>query len=166
MKKIFVIVLVCAMLFLFSGCDNSIYFEDIEDYNEVWELSGYGAKEDGALPIFPSEIKDLDVIDFYCKYKEKLPLGEEIQVYLQVRYDDSEAFEKEKERLITVARSCDELFDNTDLSAFCVQSGEGYMWEYSLADDIKSEIYYIFVKDIPKSEILFDSKLLPKEYDY
>ena len=71
------------MLFLLTGCSYSAYIDyyDIKDYNSIWELTGFRHGYDNTSLLFPENIDDLEVVDFFCRYDQQLPLGEGIQVF-------------------------------------------------------------------------------------
>lgn len=167
-KRLNKFICVLFILFFFLNCCScsvsTRYFYDIDDYDEIWELSGYGVKEDGALPIFPSTIKNLNVIDFFCRYDELIPLGEEIQIYLQIKYENYNEFKVEKERIESIAFVCTDRFDNSKFIPYCVKMGNDYTLEYALVNENESEIYYIYINNLSRNEIEFDSKFLPLDY--
>ena len=96
--------------------------------------------------------------------REQLPLGEGIQILLKIRYD-TDLLLSEKERISSMTEDCTDSFGNPDFMACSTQICNEGVSEYVLINNEDQTIYYIYLQDIPKKEIEFDSELLPKEYE-
>lgn len=123
MKKRVLLIVVLIICFV-SGCGYSAhkkYYNEIADYQKIWELSGFRHGYEDKSPLFPIEIDDLEVEKFYCRYDEQLPLGEGIQILLEIVYDDL-SFKAELNRISEIALENKENF--TDKRTPCFLSGE------------------------------------------
>ena len=157
------------LVFLLSGCSYSsakTYYRDVKNYDEIWELTGFDHGYDGKSPLFPDKITDLKVEDFYCRYDEQLPLGEGVQIFLKVIYNE-DTFLAEQERIANISTEDKENFTAVDFVAYDLKIGDQGCWEYALLDDSQKAVYYIFLYNLPKNEIEIDENLIPQNYvDY
>lgn len=164
MKRITMFLLALITAFTFASCGymtaSTTYYKDIEDYNSVWELAGVTESE---ASVFPESVKGLETEEFFCRYDEQLPLGEGVQIFLRVKYDDSN-YENEINRLKEIASS--DYDDFFEYSSFVSCFGEEYsFYEYALSDGEQKEIVYVYINGLPKSEIEIDGKYLPSNYE-
>lgn len=167
MKYIKFIALIISMLLMLSGCSYVAYkdyYSDVSDYTDIWTLTGFRHGYDGASTFFPEKLENFEVVDFYCRHDEQLPLGEGTQVFLHTKYNDNNIFKKELDRVASMSFSCDEYFDNATYKAYATRLGEEYSSEYALINEQDQIIYYIYIQDLPKGEIEFDHSLLPIGY--
>lgn len=168
MKKC-AIILVVLVLFCASGCKYSAYkeyFNEVNDYQDIWELTGFRHGYDDKSPLFPKSIDSLNVASFSCRYDEQLPLGEGIQIFLEIVYDDV-SFIEETDRIAKNTSENIENFEQCGLSARYIRLGQDGCWEYALIDDANKKVYYIFVYNLPREAIEFEDKFLPDNYvDY
>lgn len=168
MKKSVALIAVL-LIFVLSGCAYSAaktYYRGTDDYNEIWKLAGLRHGYDDKSPLFPDEIDDLEVKDFYCRYDEQLPLGEGVQIFLEIAYDDT-SFDSEQKRISETAVEDKENFTDSRCSAYSLKMGENGCWEYALTDDSQNMVYYIFLYNLPEEEIEIDKNFLPENYvDY
>ncbi len=165
MKKCITLFLAITMCFL-SGCAyiaHKEYYRKIEDYQEILELPGYWQSYDEEFPIFPERIDDLSVSKIYCRYDQLYPLGETIQIFLQIQYDDN-SFDAELERIAENSVKNDKDFTNDQFFAYTVHLGEDDCWEYALVDETQKNVYYIFIYDVPEKEIEINKSFLPNNY--
>lgn len=175
MKKIIaVILLICLSFTLFACKMESDYYKDISDYTDICYLEGMRIDYADHSPVFPASIENLQVEDFFCRHDIMLPVGEEIQIYLKVKYD-SESFAAEIERIASVSEECSDMFDSSlDYKAYCAELGkdidtDGWEddYEYALIDENEQTVQYIYLIYLDKDEIEFSTELLPLNYmDY
>lgn len=168
MKKLLILALIF-ILCLFSGCGylaNTQYFDNYNDYPNIWTLTGFRHGYEKKSPLFPNEITDLDVCEFFCRYDEQFPLGEGVQIYLEVTYVGKD-FDKEVKRISNISNKNIHNFKTTDIIAYDIKLGEDGCWEYALINPNLKKIYYIFIYNLPKSEIEFNHNFVPDNYiDY
>lgn len=172
MKKFIAILLtLTSIALMFSGCgyfSYNKYYIDLSDYYEIWNLSGLFYYDYEKSPLFPDDIENKNVQAFFCRHDEQFPLGEGVQIYLQVQYNDAQSYDEELERLSAISEDCKEYFEDLDFSVALATSicKEGYT-EYALVDSQRHEIFYIYVDGLPIDQIEFDHELLPLGYgDY
>ena len=138
-----------------------------EEYREIWDLTGFWHGYDGISPFFPERIDNLEVNNFLCRYDQRLPVGEGVQLFMEIQYTDKKMFDKEYEKIKSMAFECNEFFDEMDFSAYAVRLIKDDSTEYALIDEKQQIIYYIFLHCLPKEEIEFEDKFVPSCYvDY
>lgn len=165
MKKIYLSLLI-VVIFLLSGCSYisyKDYYTNPADYEKISLLSGFGYESGEVLEIFPKTIDDLNVENFFCRYDQQLPLGEGIQLILQVNYD-KESYKKEIDRIKSITYACDDYFCESDLSFNAKYLCNDGISEYAAFDELNFSIYYIYLQYIPKNEIEFEHRFLPDDY--
>lgn len=166
-KVLFFLLSLCTVLYC-SGCSSYTaykdYYNDICSYEEIWDLSGFRHGYDGPSPLFPSDVEKLDVVDFFCRYDQQLPLGEGIQVYLHIHYEDNEVFQDEVKRISALAFDSTDAFNKTEFSAYSLRLGTDLSSEYAMVDGSNQNIYYIYLQNLPQNEIEFDGSLIPNGY--
>ncbi len=157
------------LIFCLAGCSYSAektYYKDTADYDKIWSLTGFNHGYEDKSPLFPDTLTGYNVEDFYCRYDEQLPLGEGVQIFLEIRYDEND-FPAQQERISKMATEDAENFTESGFSAYVLQSGDNGRYEYALIDDGEKTVYYIFLYNLPKKEIEITKNLLPKNYtDY
>ena len=124
MNKKFIAIILSLTLLLFSGCSYVAYkdyYSNIDDYYEIWELPGFNHGYSGVSPLFPENLENLDVKDFYCRYDQQLPLGEGIQVFLKIQFYDNNLFEDELSRIKKTSSECGEYFDKSDFESYAIR---------------------------------------------
>lgn len=170
-KYIPILVLILAVfLFVLAGCSYIAYkdyYSDVDDYEKIWSLSGFCPGYEDVSPFFPESIDELDVKEFVCRYDQQLPLGEGVQLFLKIQYADKAMFDTELEKISAMSFDCSQCFEESALSAYATRLGEHFASEYALIDEKQQVIYYIYIQNLPKTEIEFDHRFLPKGYkDY
>lgn len=163
--------IVCFLLVLFitvcSGCSYEAYkeyFTEVTSYSEIWELPGMRGGVENGDSIFPRDISGLNVEMFFCRYDEQLPIGEGIQIFVQVRYDDIEGFRNEKQRLQTKYNNCDAYFNVEGYSFKSSNLSESGFLEYAAIYEKEQTVIYVYLQDLPYEEIEFDEKFIPSGY--
>ncbi|MBQ8416183.1 MAG: hypothetical protein IJX13_04710 [Clostridia bacterium] len=157
------------VILLLSSCGYIAYkdYYDETDYENIWNLPGFNHGYDGVSAFFPQQIEALEILEFFCRYDQQLPLGEGLQILLKVYYGDEEAFLKEVERVSLQSTNSSDQFPQTEFLAYSTRLGEKYGSEYALIDMDQKIVYYVYLQNLPKSEIEFSHHLLPKGYtDY
>lgn len=168
MKKTIISVLIVLILFSFCGCNSSYvtYYNEISDYQNIWKLSGfhhsygYGNISD----YFPKDLESLNVVDFFCRYDEYLPLGEGVQLLLTVKYDD-EAFTAEKSRLTNLSFAADDYFEPSKNIKLAKRFDDEDNWEYSFIDDDEQTVTYIILHNVFKESLEIPKEYVPKNYN-
>ena len=167
MKKISVLIIsivlfICLML---SSCSYPAHkkYYIIDNYANIWDLAGLNYALEDNITFFPQNPTKQVVVDFLCRYDQQLPLGEGIQIFLVVKYDDVLEFNRETERLSKMAYNATELFD-TEYMVMATRILVDDAYEYAFIDSNEMNIKYIYIENLPKEEIEFEHIYLPKEY--
>ena len=159
------VIIICCL----AGCGYSAYkkyYNETDDYNEIWNLTGFHHGYEDKSPLFPEKIDGLGVSEFHCRYDEQLPLGEGVQIFLKVNYD-SDSFETELKRISDVATENTTEFTNDEFSAYAVRLGDDGCYEYALTNKTEKTVCYIFIYGLPEKEIEIEKAFLPNNYiDY
>ena len=172
MKRSLSIAVILCLVVSFFGCKmTSDYYKELSDYEDIWYLEGMRIDYLDHSPIFPASIESLEVQDFFCRHDIMFPVGEEIQIYLEVKYDTQD-FSKEVERIKEAGTLCSEWFDrNLNLTAYCVELGKDINiddweadYEYALVDESLQTVYYIYMIYLDEHEIEFPKEFLPTNF--
>ena len=168
MKKTIILLLVL-ILSTFSGCRYIAYkdyYNDISDYNDIWDLTGFWHGYETQSPLFPESVENLDVKTFFCRYDQQLPLGEGVQLHIEIGYDET-ALEDEIQRISNLASLNEKNFNSEKFTAYDIRLGKDSCWEYALIDSNDKTIHYIFLHHLPKKAIELEHDLIPDNYvDY
>ena len=166
-KTLLAFLLSCVIIFA-VGCNSysayKDYYSNVEEYLEIWTLSGFYYGETEMSPLFPSQINELDVEDFFCRYDQQFLLGEGVQLFLKVQYSDKPSFEDEVHRITSLTYSCKNEFNATECEVYALRLGDDLTSEYCFINTITRSVCYVYLKNIPKSEIEIDHKFVPKNY--
>lgn len=167
MKKSIFCFLLVLLLMVNSGCSYVAYKEYYTDtctYTDIWNLAGIRRGIGSGNSIFPNNIADLNVEGYFCRYDEQLPLGEGIQIFLRIRYDEDTSFPAEKERIQSMSHNCDEYFSADEYDFFATHFSETGIFEYAAISHNEQVIYYFYLQDLPYEEIEIDGKFIPNGY--
>lgn len=167
LKKPVVCFLLALCIIVCSGCSYEAYkeyFTEVTTYSEIWELPGIRGGVENGDSIFPRDISGLNVETFFCRYDEQLPIGEGIQIFVQVRYDDIEGFRNEKQRLQSKYNNCDAYFNVDGYSFRSSNLSELEFLEYAAINETEQTVIYVYLQDLPYEEIEFDEKFIPNGY--
>lgn len=138
--------------------------EQIEDYG-TWE-NYYGISE---LAIFPAaEMCDGNRMDYYydCSGSK---LYQNCQIYLECQYSKQD-YEKEKERLLSIDNQETGMkvrYDNTEFrypAVYAMLYDMNGCYEYALFFEEECRIVYIYLQGIQRSDLYFETKMLPLYY--
>ena len=170
-KRVISVLLVLCALVCLASCKESKYYDNTK-YEEVWNLSGirseYGETRNGEYfrtvpPIYPSTLDGLNVTDYLCRYDIITPLGEDMQLFFKVKYNNSEELLEEKTRLAAGYENVTDKFDIAVSEVFADKMGE-YVWSYAVINEENNEIAYVYIQYAKKGDIEFDHSFLPKDY--
>lgn len=131
--------------------------EDISDYD--WD----SFKGDSGFLIFPEEVREDRVTEYYYSYREGL-FDEDVQLYLQCEYTQEE-FQEECRRLEqahVIYRDGGQRRRNGTR----YNTGD-YMlpaYEYALLDEENGRIDYIFLQFVDEDDLVFAREKLPYGY--
>ena len=169
LKKTVVYGCILIIMITFIGCKYSAYtdyYTNVEDYEEIWSLPDFqhGYDYGEVSDFFPESLDDLNVYELFCRYDRRRPLGEGIQIYLEIYYEDAEVFATEVERISQMGFECNEQFDDTDFLAYATKLGKDYDSEYALIDEEEQIIYYIYLGGMSEEEIELDEQFIPNGY--
>lgn len=163
MKRLIPVFLVFVLL---CGCHSYTaykdYYTDPAEYSQIWELSGFYRGEEERSPIFPERLDALNVITFFCRYDQQLPLGEGIQLLLEIQYPDARAFAAEVDRLTALTVPCSDAFD--DLEAYALRLGENLTSEFCLINKAEQTIGYVYLYNLPREQVEIDQRYIPRGY--
>ena len=162
MKKLIPIFLAFFLVGCHSYSAYKDYYTDPADYSQIWSLSGFYRGDEEISPLFPHRIDTLNVTTFFCRYDQQLPLGEGVQLLLEIQYSDPYAFAQEVDRLTALTFPCPDAFD--DLEGCALQLGENLASEYCLIDRKQQTISYVYLNNIPREQVEFDHRYIPKGY--
>lgn len=167
-KKLLALLLSLGLMVFAVGCSAypayKNYYSNASDYHRIWKLEGFyrGPGEQSAL--FPQDLHELDITDYFCRYDQQLPLGEGVQLLLEVQYSDPIAFADEVNRIASITSNRSDAFSQNDYDAYALRICEELACEYAFADEDSQLICYIYLRNIPKKQIEIDHKLLPTGY--
>lgn len=165
----FVAIALLSCVATFSACEYSAikeYYNDPQRYSEIWELSGVRDPLEEENTIFPKDLSGLGVVTLFCRYDQQYPLGEGVQILLEVKYEDGEDFQKRIDELSQQCFGVDEYFTGVE-KVFAVRFWDDYSMEYAVVNEDEQSISYIYLQSLPKDEIEIDEKFIPIGYcDY
>lgn len=167
MKKTLILMIAVSLLSLFCSCSQlTTEYTEPQDYETVWNTTGPWLQAhhyyEGVSPLFPQTLDGLNVSDFYGYYREKLPVGESIQIYVAVCYDTQEDFERELARIETVAPIEDS--EHFACPAAVAALGWQNCMEYALVDRENLTVRYIYMEFCNLDEIEIPADCLPVGY--
>ncbi len=164
MKRITILQLAFLILCL-CGCSDEYektVIDDISKYETVWDLPEHGF--DGSK-LFPCDIADEKVNEFFCEHITMLPLGTEWQMILEIEYD-AEKYSAELERIQKLCENspvCGETDYFSDTAYATVWNWNG-CYEYVVLDEANHTATYVYLKYKKKDDISIDQNLLPNNY--
>ena len=141
--------------------------EDISDYDRG------SFKGDSGFLIFPEEVREDRVTEYYYSYREGL-FDEDVQLYLQCEYTPEE-FQEECLRLEQAhviyrdggqRRRNGTRYNTGDymLPAYEAIQGVDHAYEYALLDEENGRIDYIFLQFVDEDDLVFAREKLPYGY--
>ncbi len=166
MKKITILLLSLFLLCL-CGCSDEYektVIEDISKYEIVWTLPEHRIDEGSKL--FPGDVADKRVNDFYCEYITSLPVGTEWQMVLEIKFG-AEEYNTELTRIQKLCENSpvygeNDYFSNT---AYATAWNWNGCYEYVILDDADYTATYLYLQLKNKEDISIDKALLPRGYD-
>lgn len=138
-----------------------------ETVNNINEYGKQKYKGVSKLSLFPKKDEVRGEIKDYYYHCEGERIYQNYQIYLEVKYDN-EAYEEEKERLLSIYNSKTEKGSRYTEEEFVLPGvysmlyADGY--EYALMDDSEASIKYIYLQGVSRNELYFDIDYLPKDY--
>lgn len=166
MKKLLILILAVSLLstVLFTSCSSlTTEYTDIRDNETVWNMTGPWLQAhhyyEGVSPLFPQTLDGLNVSDFHGYYRERLPVGEAIQIYVAVSYDTQADFETELARIEMVAP-----IEDTERFAYpaaVTALGWQNCMEYALVDKENLTVRYIYLEFCNLDEIVIPADCIP-----
>ncbi len=165
MKKITILLLAFLILCL-CGCSDEYektIIDDISKYETVWDLSEH--RIDDGSKLFPSEIADKKVNEFYCEHITSLPIGTEWQMVLEIEYN-AEEYNTELSR---IQKLCEKspVYNKTDYfnnTAYATVWNWNGCYEYVIVDEATHTVTYLYLQLKDKEDITIDNTLLPNNY--
>lgn len=153
-------------ILLLAGCHSyhayQDYYTDPADYPQIWNLSGFYRGDTEISPLFPQTLDLLEVTAFFCRYDQQLPLGEGVQLLLEIQYPDEQAFAAEVDRLTALTFPCPDAFGG--LEAHALRLGEALTSEFCLIHRAEQTVSYVYLKNIPREQVEIDQRYIPQGY--
>ncbi|MDD6095825.1 MAG: hypothetical protein PUC29_08795 [Clostridia bacterium] len=170
MKKTCLIACILTLCLLVTSCGYTIVdTSKIEDYATTFDRAFQDTELDQpAIMKISTSPSDGEIVQYYAKCIDELPLGERVQILLSVKYN-SEAFEKETERISAISQANPVLYDTEHFQYPAYVSSIGYLnaCEYVLVDSDNSTLHYVVLQSVLAEDIVFDASYLPSGYtDY
>ncbi len=159
---------------MFSGCSlnpqypvaSKDYYNDINDYDLIRNhLPGYLIEYEKNEKLFPAQLSNTNNSTLFCRYDQRLPLGEGFQIFLTRKFSTKDDFINEKERISSIGYKCNEFFSLVSYDAYTTNMDNSTYFEYVLLDESSLEIVYVYLQTVPKNELEIDSKYLPTNYE-
>ena len=182
MKKVFLFVLYVMLVLSLCSCSTSIHeFQGSGEYEDSFFKSfsyhdhrtlksvqqGDGTETVLIEPteIVPQNFEESDIVNYYNRYEELLPLGESVQTLLSVRYT-KENFHKELGLISKVKADKSVVYDTTSFSypAYVAVLGWENCSEYVLIDEVNLTLHYVYLQSVQQEELRIDSQYLPEYY--
>ena len=167
MVKIIPIVLCFALALLFCVTIGTTFdhktFTDAEDYSKIFELTELRFDE-VAMELFPGNIEDLTVADFYCEWEIGIVGSAKAEILLSAKYEAAD-FDAEIDRLRSLANG-KILYDTQTFQYPAYVSVLGYQDTnyYALIDEENQTIHYLLLQLIKAEDINTDHAYLPDGY--
>lgn len=166
MKKITILLLAFLILCL-CGCSDEYektVIDDVTEYETVRDLPEHRIAERSKL--FPSNIADKKVNEFYCEHITALPVGTEWQMVLEIEYN-AEEYNTELTRIQKLCENSPvcgktDYFSNTAYATVWNWNG---CYEYIVLDDANYTATYLYLQLKNKEDISIHKSLLPNDYD-
>ncbi len=166
MKKA-IILLLAFLLLCLCGCSDEYektVINDVSKYETVWDLPEHRIAEPSKL--FPSDISDKKVNEFYCEHITTLPVGTEWQMVLEIAY----TAEEYGTELAIIQKLCEnspvcgktDYFNNT---AYATAWNWNGCYEYVVLNEASHTATYLYLQLKNKDDVSIDEALLPKGYD-
>lgn len=167
MKKLILLILCVILgaglvyLIGFGSFGHEIY-SDPADYGKIFDLTEIRFTE--GFELFPEDITDLDVQDFYCEWELGIVGSATAEIHLAVSYGE-EDFAEEILRLESVGGGDIRMdTENFYCPAYVAVMGYyGTSW-YALADEDSMTVHYVLLQIIDKMRIDIDKSLIPHGY--
>jgi hypothetical protein len=178
MKKVFLFMLFVMLVLSLCSCSSFVHeFEGADAYSESFFASfSYHdhrtlktkIAEDGTevvlvepTAIVPQNFEIQDIVKYYNRYEELLPLGESVQTMLSVRYS-AENFEKELGLISQTKAEYDTA--HFEYPAYVSVLSWENCSEYVLVDEENLTLHYVYLQSVDKEGLHIDTPYLPKGY--
>lgn len=182
MKKFFLSITLVIVAVAFCGCSSFVHeFQGAGQYEDSFYKSfSYHdhrilktvMQSDGTETVLieptdlvPRNFEETDIVNYYNRYEELLPLGESVQTLLSVRYS-KETFDQEL-GLISQVQDADSVVYDTDsfaYPAYVSVLGWEDCSEYVLVDEENLTLHYVYLQSVTEGELRIDAQYLPKGY--
>ncbi|MBQ8000066.1 MAG: hypothetical protein IJ298_02475, partial [Ruminococcus sp.] len=166
-KLIAVLSIVAVLLGVFAGCAPDSFghetYTDVADYYKIFELTELREKI-RLQELFPEDISDLDVQDFYSEWELGLAGSADYELYLSIQYSDEE-FNAEIDRIKNLYHGCI-LYDTEHFRYPAYALVVGYMDTsvYALVDESNSLIHYVCIQLMNDERLDIPDDLMPIGY--
>ncbi|MBQ7670826.1 MAG: hypothetical protein IJS45_08925 [Clostridia bacterium] len=187
LKFISYIILLCLLFTCLASCSyTKVETDKPEDFDStflearkyctslVWREE-YDTEQNAVVlvPDYPEMLPklsgDSEIVSYFAKCVEELPLGESVQILVSVKYETDADYNSEKQRISGIKSGnlvliSDELFDKTSILSTASLMD---ICEYVICYDDDQILTYVYLQSVKEEDILFDHKYLPKGYyDY
>ncbi len=168
MKKLIAILSIVAVLLgAFAGCAPDSFghetYTDVADYYKIFELTELREKIE-IQELFPEDISDLDVQDFYSEWELGFVGSADYELYLSIQYSDEE-FNAEIDRIKDLYHGCI-LYDTEHFHypAYALVVGYLNTSVYALVDESNGIIHYVCVQLMSDDRLDIPDDLMPIGY--
>ena len=178
MNNVYKLIVLIILVLSLCGCSNSVHeFKGAEQYadsfyksfsyhnHQTWKEEKDGSIVSGPRAIVPSNFEEQDIVNYYNKYEDSLPLGEAVQTLLSVQYT-KEGFEKEVSCISGICYDSPIVYDETSFSlpAYITVLGWNDCSEYVLVDSENCILHYVFLQSVKQKNINIPAEYLPEGY--
>ena len=183
MKKVSMLVICIALVLVLSGCDTILrtvfrpvimsFDNEYEttDINEYLQLNISGLSK---LMIFPENFDKISKVNKYYHYWYSVPFANEVEIYFDVCYDETEFYE-EIERIENLTYRIEDshtpktvIKDDKSLfhySTYIAVFNVGSYYEYVCIDEENYRMIYVALDGISLEKNSIDEIYLPKNYE-
>ncbi len=167
MLKIIPIVLCFALALLFCVTIGTTFdhktFTDAEDYSKIFELTELRFDE-VAMELFPGNVEDLTVADFYCEWEIGIVGSAKVEILLSAKYETAD-FDAETDRLKALADG-KIVYDTQHFQypAYVSVLGNMNTNYYALVDEENQTVHYLLLQMINAEDVDVDQAYLPAGY--
>lgn len=167
MKKVLSIILCLFMTLLLVACADDSFghetYTKTKDYDKIFDLTEIRFDE-SAFELFPQNVDDLQVVDFYCEWELGIVGSAKVELLLSVNYQQVD-FDNEISRIKALGNG-NINYDDTNFKFPAYVSMLGYMNTnyYALIDEANTTIHYVLLQLIYEEDIDINKDFLPDNY--
>ena len=167
MKKRLSFILSLFMVLLLVACADDSFghetYTKTKDYDKIFDLTEIRYDE-SAFELFPQNVDDLQVADFYCEWELGVVGSAKVEMILSIHYQQMD-FDNEISRIKALGNGSIK-YDDTNFKFPAYVSVLGYMNTnyYALVDETNTTIHYVLLQLINDEDIDINQDFLPNNY--